>query len=131
MVKVRYKGKEHDIPAQYLKGLKGEDRKKQIKSILEKKKRPKTDFKSKRSGWVKKFEDKYKHKISDEKWIHDNIITRTGQRKIIDKGMGAYYSSGSRPNQTPMSWGRARLASVILNGPSRRIDKNIWDKYKR
>ena len=45
--------------------------------------------------------------------------------------MGAYYSSGSRPNQTPMSWGRARLASVILNGPSRRIDKNIWNKYKR
>lgn len=131
MVKVRYKGKEHDIPAQYLKGLKGEDRKKQIKSILEKKKRPKTDFKSKRSGWVKKFEDKYKHKISDEKWIHDNIITRTGQRKIIDKGMGAYYSSGSRPNQTPMSWGRARLASVILGGPSRKIDKAIWDKYKR
>ena len=69
--------------------------------------------------------------ISNEKWIHDNIITRTGQRKIIDKGMGAYYSSGSRPNQTPMSWGRARLASVILNGPSRRIDKNIWNKYKR
>tara|TARA_Y100001937_G_scaffold116670_1_gene168904 strand:+ start:21 stop:416 length:396 start_codon:yes stop_codon:yes gene_type:complete len=131
MVKVRYKGKEHDIPAQYLKGLKGEDRKKQIKSILEKKKRPKTDFKSKRSGWVKKFEDKYKHKISDEKWIHDNIITRTGQRKIIDKGMGAYYSSGSRPNQTPMSWGRARLASVILGGPSRKIDKAIWEKYKR
>jgi hypothetical protein len=45
--------------------------------------------------------------------------------------MGAYYSSGSRPNQTPMSWGRARLASVIMGGPSRRIDKDIWAKYKR
>ena len=44
--------------------------------------------------------------------------------------MGAYYSSGSRPNQTPTSWGLARLASVILNGPARRIDKTIWDKYK-
>ena len=41
------------------------------------------------------------------------------------------YVSGSRPNQTPTSWGLARLASVILGGPSRRIDKDIWLKYKR
>ncbi len=131
MVVVRYKGETRDVPAQYLKGLKGEDRKKQIKSIFEGKDRPKTDFKSKRSGWAKKFEDKYKTKITDKTFIHKNIITRTGQQKIIDKGMGAYFSSGSRPNQTPTSWGLGRLASVILNGPSRRIDKNIWDKYKR
>ena len=130
-MKVKYKGKEYDIPAQYLKGLKGADREAQIKSIVLKKKRPKTDFKSKRSGWVKKFEDKHGHKITDEKWIHDNIITRTGQKKIIDKGMGAYYSSGSRPNQTPHSWGYGRLGSVILGGPARKVDKNIWDKYKR
>jgi len=130
MTKVKYKGKEYNIPAQYLKGLKGKDRTAQIKSIVEKKDRPKTDFKSKRSGWAKKFEDKYKTKITDKAFIHKNILTRTGQQKIIDKGMGAYYSSGSRPNQTPMSWGLGRLASVILNGPSRKIDKNIWLKYK-
>ncbi len=118
------------VPETYLKGLKGKDREKQIKSIFEGKVRPKTDVKTKRSGWVKKFEDKYGHKISDKEWIHKNIITRTGQQKIIDKGMGAYYSSGSRPNQTPMSWGLGRLGSVILGGPSRRIDKDIWNKYK-
>jgi len=129
-VKITYKGESKLVPETYVKGLKGEDRKKQIKSIFEGKKRPKVDFKSKRSGWVKKFEDKYKHKISDKEWIHKNIITRTGQQKIIDKGMGAYYSSGSKPNQTPTSWGLARLGSVILGGPSRRIDKKIWDKYK-
>ena len=131
MVKITYKGKSRDVPATYLKGLKGKEREAQIKSIFEGKDRPKTSAPKKRSGWVEKFEKKYGKIISNEKWIHDNIITRTGQRKIIDKGMGAYYSSGSRPNQTPMSWGRARLASVILNGPSRRIDKNIWNKYKR
>ena len=131
MVKITYKGKSRDVPATYLKGLKGKEREAQIKSIFEGKDRPKTSAPKKRSGWVEKFEKKDGKKISNEKWIHDNIITRTGQRKIIDKGMGAYYSSGSRPNQTPMSWGRARLASVILNGPSRRIDKNIWNKYKR
>ena len=128
-VKITYKGESRMVPKSYVPDtLKGKDRQKQIKSIFEEKKRPKTDVKSKRSGWVAKFEKKYGLKISDEEWIHKNIITRTGQRKIIDKGMGAYYSSGSRPNQTPMSWGLARLGSVILNGPSRRIDKNIWDK---
>lgn len=131
MVKITYKGESRNVPAGYLKGLKGKERQAQIKSIFEGKMRPKTSAPTKRSSWTTKFEKKYGHKISDEKWIHDNIITRAGQKQIIKKGMGAYYSSGSRPNQTPMSWGLGRLASVILNGPSRRIDKNIWLKYKR
>tara|TARA_Y100000004_G_C8698633_1_gene320650 strand:- start:28 stop:423 length:396 start_codon:yes stop_codon:yes gene_type:complete len=131
MVKITYKGETRNVPATYLKGLKGKERRAQIKSIFEGKDRPETSFKSKRSGWVKKFEEKYGTKITDRKFIHKNIISYAGQKQIIDKGKGAYYSSGSRPNQTPTSWGLARLASVILNGPSRRIDKKIWDKYKR
>lgn len=130
-VKITYKGESRMVPETYMKGLKGEDRKKQIKSIFEGKKRPKTDFKSKRSTWAEKFEKKYKTKISDKEYIHKNIITKTGQEKIIMKGKGAYYSSGSRPNQTAMSWGLGRLASVIMGGPSRKIDKDIWVKYKK
>lgn len=130
-VKITYKGKSRIVPKTYVPDtLKGEDRKKQIKSIFESKDRPETSYKNKRSSWVKKFEDKYKHKITDKDFIHKNILKKEGQKQIINKGMGAYYSSGSRPNQTPESWGYARLASVILNGPSRRIDKNIWLKYK-
>ena len=129
-VTITYKGKKKEVPETYVKGLKGYERQKQIKSIFEGKERPDTSFKSKRSGWVKKFEDKYKHKITDKDFIHKNIITKTGQEKIIMKGKGAYYSSGSRPNQTAFSWGYARLASVILGGPSRKIDKDIWEKYK-
>lgn len=128
-VKITYKGKSKMVPETYMKGLKGKERQKQIKSIFEGKDRPKTSVKSKRSSWVEKFEKKYKTKINDKEFIHKNIITKTGQKKIIDKGKGAYYSSGSRPNQTPTSWGLARLASVILNGPSRKIDKSIWEKY--
>ena len=60
-----------------------------------------------------------------------HILKNKCQELVLAKGMGAYFSSGSRPNQTPTSWGLGRLASVILNGPSRRIDKKIWDKYKR
>lgn len=49
-------------------------------------------------------------------------------RKIVKKGEGAYYSSGSRPNQTPQSWGYARLASSITAGKSAAVDYDILDK---
>ena len=138
MVKITYKGETRNVPAQYLKGLKGKDRDKQIKSIFEGKLRPKTKPKTprgrsapeKRSTWVIKFEKKYNKKITDSEFIHKNIITKTGQKKIMDKAKGAYFSGGSRPNQTPSSWAYARLASVIMNGPARKIDKDIWVKYK-
>ena len=98
----------------------------------EKEQRPKLEsFKSKKSNWVEKFENKYKVKITNKKYINTNIISSKGQSEIIDKGMGAYYSSGSRPNQTPFSWGNARLASVIMGGPARKIDKKIWEKNKK
>ena len=45
--------------------------------------------------------------------------------KIVNKGAGAYFSSGSRPNQTGQSWGLARLASAITAGKSAAVDYNI------
>ena len=121
------------IPKKYVPdSLSESDKKKQIKSIKEGKDRPQLDsFKSKRSSWVKQFEDKYNHKITDVQWISRNIISKTGIDQILDKGMAAYYSSGSRPNQTKESWAYARLASVIMGGPARKVDQSIWDKYKR
>ena len=108
------------------------DKKKQIKSIKDKKERPKLkSFESKRSPWVKKFEDKYLFKITNDSRISKEIISKTGINKILDRGVAAYYNSGSRPNQTPASWSRARLASVILKGPAYKIDKEIFEKYKR
>jgi len=49
-------------------------------------------------------------------------------RKIVRKGEGAYYSSGSRPNQTPQSWGLARLASAITAGKAAKIDYSILEQ---
>ena len=46
-------------------------------------------------------------------------------KDIIKKGEGAYYSSGSRPNQTAQSWGLARLASAITGGKASKIDYHI------
>ena len=51
-----------------------------------------------------------------------------GLRQIVKKGEGAYYSSGSRPNQTPQSWGYARLASTITGGNASAVDFHILDK---
>jgi len=49
-------------------------------------------------------------------------------KEIVKKGEGAYYSSGSRPNQTGRSWGLARLASAITGGKSAAVDYKILDK---
>jgi len=55
---------------------------------------------------------------------------KEGLEKILLKGKGAYYSSGSRPNVSPTQWGLARIGSVLQNGPARKIDKKIVDRYK-
>jgi len=120
------------VPKTYVpSSLSASDKKKQVKSILKGEKRPKLDsFKSKRSSYVEKFEKKYNTKITNRAFIHKNIISKKGADLIIKKGMAAYYS-GSRPNQTAASWSNARLASVIVGGPARRVDKSIWEQYKK
>lgn len=50
-------------------------------------------------------------------------------KKIMKKGQGAYFSSGSRPNQTGHSWGYARLASAVTGGKASAIDFNILKNH--
>jgi len=112
--------------------LSKEDKKKQIKSIKEQTVRPKLkSFESKRSSFVKRFEKKFGYKINNFSRISKEIITKKGIDEIMSKGRAAYFSSGSRPNQTPTSWALARLASVIMNGKARKVDEKIWKKYKK
>ena len=54
--------------------------------------------------------------------------SKSALKKIINKGAGAYYSSGSRPNQTAQSWGIARLASALTSGKAGAIDYNILNE---
>jgi len=63
----------------------------------------------------------------------DELARATGCSKhalgeIIRKGEGAYYSSGSRPNQTAQSWGLARLASSITSGKAAAVDFKILER---
>lgn len=138
MVKVTYKGETRDIPKKYLPDtLKGKDRQKQIKSIFEGKERPETKVKGRKSSWTVKFDEKYGKELDAMKGKRNkrNIAKVTGiPFKAIDevykKGEGAYYSSGSRPNQTPSSWARGRIYAYIMGGKSvRNRDKAITEKY--
>jgi hypothetical protein len=83
---------------------------------------------------------KSQHIIKAEKIYNVNKIGLTNElskatgcskkslAKIINKGAGAYYSSGSRPNQTSQSWGIARLASAITGGKAAAVDYNILEE---
>jgi len=119
------------IPKKYVPAsLTKADREKQIKSIKEQKPRPKLkSFQSKRSNHVINFEKKYGVKITNKKFINDNLLSYEGQKQVIKKGMAAYYTGGSRPNQTPASWSLARLASALLKKGAFKVDKNIFKKY--
>jgi hypothetical protein len=54
--------------------------------------------------------------------------SRKALSKILSKGRGAYYSSGSRPNQTAESWAIARLASSLTGGNAAAVDYTILEE---
>lgn len=65
--------------------------------------------------------------------INNTLAQKTGckiqgLKKIMSKGKGAYFS-GSRPGQTPTSWGYARLASSITGGKSAAVDFHILEQF--
>lgn len=52
-------------------------------------------------------------------------------KDIVRKGEGAYYSGGSRPNQTAQSWAMARLASALTGGKSAKVDFHLLRKCNK
>jgi hypothetical protein len=126
------------IPNRYVpKNITRKDKQKQINMLLKSKEqykkhqyynRPKiASYKNKKSKHVENA-----RKIYDIQTVTPNNelalktgCTLTALQKIVNKGEGAYYSSGSRPNQTPQSWGLARLASSITAGKSAAVDYDI------
>lgn len=87
-------------------------------------------FKSRRSPHIANAERMYKvsHIGATAELASATGCTRSALAKIINKGAGAYYSSGSRPNQTAQSWGVARLASAITAGKAAAVDYAILEK---
>ena len=133
--------REVKIPIRYLpKNLSKKDKQKQIKMLMKSKK-----FYKKDKYYTRKQVSSYKNKpskhiINARKLYNVEKITPNKElslatgcsisslQQIVKKGEGAYYSSGSRPNQTPQSWGFARLASSITGGKSAAIDYNILEQ---
>jgi hypothetical protein len=129
------------FPTRYLpRNLSTNDKKKQLKMLLKSKKLYK-----KHSYFTRKNISSYKNKpsnhISNARKIYNiqnitpnhQLAIKTGctlsaLNQIVKKGKGAYFSSGSRPNQTPQSWGLARLASSITSGKSAAVDFDIINR---
>jgi hypothetical protein len=129
------------FPIRYVpKNLTRKDKQKQINMLLKSKKLYK-----KNKYYTRKKISSYKnvksnHIVNARKIYNIQNITpnrelslKTGctisaLQKIVKKGEGAYYSSGSRPNQTPQSWGLARLASAITAGKAAAVDYDILAK---
>ena len=130
--------KQLTINLRYLpKKLSSKDKTRQSKMLLKSKKlynqgkyftrKPVKTFKSKPSSHIINARKLYK---VDKIGATNKLAKKTGcskkaLAKIINKGAGAYYSSGSRPNQTPQSWGIARLASALTSGKAAAIDYDI------
>lgn len=89
-----------------------------------------TSYKNKKSNHIKDAQRIYNIKsITPNKELSSKTgCSLSSLKEIVRKGEGAYYSSGSRPNQTAQSWGLARLASSITAGKSASVDFNILDK---
>lgn len=133
--------KKTKVPIRYLPfRLTKKDKQKQVKMLMKSRKlykkgkyytRPKVaSFKSKPSNHIRNAQKIYN---IDKITPSIQLANATGcslnvLKQIVRKGEGAYYSSGSRPNQTAQSWGLARLASSITSGKSAAVDYNILEK---
>lgn len=133
--------KKTKVPIRYIPfRLTKKDKKRQLKMLVKSRKmykkgkyytRPKVaSFKSKPSKHIRNAQKIYN---IDRITPSNELAKATGcslnaLKQIVKKGEGAYYSSGSRPNQTAQSWGLARLASSITAGKSAAVDYNILDK---
>lgn len=129
------------IPLRYLpKGLSNKDKIKQIAQLLKSRKmyrkgkyftRDKIQsYPVKESEHVKRAKKIYNMKkiIPNKELSKKTGCSMKGLKKIVRKGAGAYFSSGSRPSQTAQSWGIARLASSITGGKASAVDLDILEK---
>ena len=129
------------VPIRYLpKNLTKKDRKSQMKMLLKSKKLYKKNKYFTRKSLPSYKNKKSNHIVNARKIYNIKNITPNAElaektgcklsalKQIVRKGEGAYYSSGSRPNQTAQSWGLARLASSLTSGKSAAVDYDIIKK---
>jgi len=134
-------GKNEKVPLRYIpKNLTIKDKAKQVRYLKKSRKnykkgkyyiRPKIkSFKNRKSNHTRRLQELYKVKNAtpNKELAKKSKCSITTLKKIINKGEGAYLSSGSRPNQTPRSWGYARLASALTGGNAAIVDYHLLEK---
>lgn len=135
------KTKERKIPKRYIpKSLSKREKQKQHKEINKSRKlyqkgiyhsRPKMkSFHSKTSKHILKAQKIYgiQSVLPNKELARKTGCSLNALNQIIKKGQGAYFSSGSRPNQSAQSWAIARLASSITAGKAAKVDFHILEK---
>ena len=129
------------FPMRYLpKMLDAKDNAKQLKMLIKSQKQYSKGVYYTREK-VASFKPKKSNHIANARRIYKvaniaptkELAVKTGcsleaLNKMVRKGEGAYYSSGSRPNQTPQSWGLARLASALTAGKAAAVDYKIIEE---
>lgn len=136
--------KRYTIPERYLEGLTGDEKLLRQIELVSKKRQGRTErFKPLKSDIIARVKGIPKKGSCTQRWdqMYPNAksiaqkskisgIPQDILKKVDNKGQGAYYSSGSRPGQTAISWGKARLNCFLLNkktvtqGP----DKNLYEE---
>lgn len=58
-------------------------------------------------------------------------FTAAQLRKVYNRGLGAYASSGSRKGMTSHQWAMARVNSFLRGGPARKVDMPMFRKKKK
>lgn len=132
------KRRKTSVPKRYVpKQLSKKDKKKQGKELKKSREAYKKgkyhtrkkmkSFKSKVSPHIIKARKMYKiDKIKPTRKLAKATKCKLkGLKRMFKKGQGAYFSSGSRPNQTGHSWGYARMASAITGGKASAVDFKI------
>ena len=127
------------FPVRYLPtSLTKKDKQKQIKMLMKSKKlyrtknqyytrKPLASYKNKTSKHILKARKIYniENLTPSKELARKTGCSLSALNRIVKKGEGAYFSSGSRPNQTAQSWGIARLASSITAGKAAAVDYGI------
>jgi len=132
-----------NVPKRYYtsKNMTQKDTKKQKKQLRKSRKlykkgkyhtRPKVkSFKSRKSNHLNRLRKMYGvEKIgATNELAKKTQCSKEGLEQILSKGRGAYFSSGSRPNQTAESWAVARLASAVTGGKSSAYDYHVLKEH--
>lgn len=116
-----------------------------IRDEMEKQAREKPGYKSRKSKYTEENDDLVFE--GDDESIDEKVGEKTRKAlkakaekhnaplgaltTVYEKGLGAYYSSGSRPGMTSHQWAMARVNSFLKGGKARKVDAAQWKSVQK